>query len=235
MRGLFVTGTDTDVGKTWITSLIARELTDAGMLVGVYKPACSGSEIDASGTASWPDLTALSAAVDHVFSIEQICPQRFNAALAPPVAAEQAGRTIDAALLRSGIEPFRDDVSHLLVEGVGGLLCPMTATETIADLAADLQFPVLIVARASLGTINHTLLTIEVARSRGLAIGGVILNHVDPASIDPTFVLSNAQQIQRFANVRIIGWCDHGRRQILDCESGEPAGTDWLQLFACAE
>ena len=235
MLGLFVTGTDTDVGKTWITSLIARELTDAGTRVGVYKPACSGSEMDDAGTATWPDLTALSEAVDNAFPIEQICPQRFDAALAPPVAAERAGRTIDAALLRSGIEPFRDDVSHMLVEGVGGLLCPMTGTETIADLAADLQFPLLIVARASLGTINHTLLTIEVARSHGLAIGGVILNHVGSASIDPAFVASNAQQIRRFANVRIIGWCDHGSRQILDCQSGEPAGTDWLQLFACAE
>lgn len=235
LQGLFVTGTDTDVGKTWITSLIARELMDAGARVGVYKPACSGSEHDDSGNETWPDLRELSAAVRGAFPIEQICPQRFTAALAPPVAAQKEGRTIDAAVLRSGVDVFHDTVSHLLIEGVGGLLCPMTDSETIADLAADFRFPLLVVARANLGTINHTLLTIDVARSRGLTIAGVVLNHAAPAAIDPTFVASNASEIGRFANVPIIGWCDYNSRQLVDCQSGEPAGTDWLQLFACAE
>ena len=235
MQGLFVTATDTDVGKTWITSLIAEELTNAGTHVGTYKPACSGSESDEAGDEFWPDLRELSESVGHAFPIEQICPQRFTAALAPPVAAESEGRNVDSALLRSGIEPFRGEVTHLLIEGVGGLLCPMTEKETVADLAADLQFPLLIIARGGLGTINHTLLTVEVARSRGLTIAGVILNHIGPAPIDAAFVASNASQIQKFANVPVIGWCDRNSRHIQAAGSGEPAETDWLRFFACAE
>jgi dethiobiotin synthetase len=235
MKGLFVTGTDTDVGKTWITSLIARQLRAAEVRVGTYKPACSGSEMDANETPLWADIEALAEATGREFSTERICPQRFTAPLAPPVAAAAEGRTIDAALLRSGIDWWRNEVDGLLVEGVGGLLCPLTETETIADFAVDLGFPVLVVSRPALGTINHTLLTLNVARQRGLNVVGVVLNHATDEQFESEFVLSNAEQIERFGAIKVLGVCHHGAGSVVPVGGAGLAGSDWFSLFGCAE
>jgi dethiobiotin synthetase len=234
MQGLFVTGTDTDVGKTWITCLIASHLRSQSASVGVYKPACSGSQQE-DGHTYWSDIRALSAATGDQFATERICPQRFHAPLAPPVAASEEGKEVDADLLRRGIDWWSSEVENLLAEGVGGLLCPLTESEVVADLAVATGFPILIVARAGLGTINHTLLTIEAAKARGLAIAGVVLNHATTDSIEPTFVASNARQITDYGNVRVLGFCDYNSSTIVNAASGEPIVSDWLSLFGCAE
>ncbi len=233
MRGLFITATDTDVGKTWITSLIARELVRSGTRVGVYKPACSGAERDGDGEF-WPDLRSLGDATGNAFSIDEMCPQRFRAPLAPPVAAKREGRVVDAKLLRSGVEVFRDQ-DCVLVEGVGGLLCPMTDSHTIVDLAADLKFPLLVIARPNLGTINHTLLTLATARQRGLDVCGVVLNQASEAPVDSGFVASNAEQIERFGETQVLAFCGHQSRQLVDCRTGAVIKTDWLSLCGCGE
>lgn len=183
-RGLFITGTDTGVGKTWMTAMIARELMGDGTEVGVYKPVCSGMEIGPDGEKFWPDIAILSEAIGRRYPAERICPQRFEAPLAPPVAARLEGMTVDSSRLRSAARWWRGRVDLLLIEGVGGLLCPLTETETVADLAGDLGYPLLIVGRLGLGTINHTLLTVETARSRGLPVAGIILNDLDGQSAD---------------------------------------------------
>ncbi len=226
--GLFITGTDTDVGKTFVTALIARELTDEGIRTGVYKPACSGSVVDRLGRPVWGDIEQLSAATGGQFSDELICPQRFSAALAPPVAAEREGRTVDSQLLRTGANQWVSQVDLLLVEGVGGLLCPMTEDETIADLALDLGFPLLVVSRLGLGTINHTLLTIEVARTKGLHVCGIICNEVQQSEEDAALA-SDRDEIARRSPVPVLGVVRFGQTTPLtDLTSGRP--IDWRSL-----
>ena len=182
LPGLFIVGTDTGVGKTFVTARIARQLWEAGVSVGAYKPVCSGCEIGEDGSLWWPDVEVLAEALEHRFPRERICPQTFRAALAPPVAARLEGLRVDQDVLIEGVGWWRDRVDCLLIEGVGGLLCPLTETWTVCDLAERWGFPLLVVARLGLGTINHTLLTVEVARRRGLEVAGIILNESLPGS-----------------------------------------------------
>ena len=200
--GLFITGTDTDVGKTYVTCRLAERLRAAGRTVGVYKPTCSGAETF-HGDSVWADVEALRSAAElRTADDDLICPQRFGAPLAPPVAAAREGRTVDAALLTAGARAWAGRCDVLLVEGAGGLLCPLAEGVTVADVAADLGYPLLIVARAGLGTVNHTLLTLEVAASRGLAVAGVVLNAVDRPEPEAA---TNAALIERFGGARVFG------------------------------
>jgi len=211
-RGLFVTGTDTGVGKTYVTAGIVRQLREAGVRVGACKPVASGAETWPAGLV-WGDVEALWSALGGEYARERICPQRFVAPLAPPMAARAEGRTVDAPLLRSGVEWWREQVEFLLVEGVGGLLAPVSDHELVADLARDLGFPLLIVARRGLGTINHTLLTLEAAQSRGLPVAGVVLN--EPVAPDPGDVSANknAAELARWSGVPILGEVRHATHQ----------------------
>lgn len=209
MRGLFVTGTDTGVGKTWVSCRLVRALREAGVRVGAVKPACSGSVPGPDGTPRWEDLDALSEALGHAWPPERISPQRFDAPLAPPVAARLAGRTVDPLGLRAAIDWWRPQVDRLVVEGVGGLLCPLTERETVADLAADAGFPLLIVARLGLGTLNHVLLTLEVARSRGLAVAGIVLNEAEPGTSDLA-AETNPDELRRRTDVPVLAVVRHG-------------------------
>lgn len=183
MQGLFITGTDTSVGKTQVASAIVRACRERGLRVGAYKPVCTGSLANADAQPVWEDVSRLAAALgegpaDIGDLTNRICPQCFDAPLAPPASAAAEGRTVDDRRLAGGIDAWRDHADLLIVEGVGGLLCPLTETTTVAALAAALEFPLVIVAALRLGCINHTLLTLEVARSRGLPIAGVLLNQV---------------------------------------------------------
>ena len=210
-RGLFITGTDTGVGKTYVAARLAEALCGQGLSVGVYKPAATGRTLDEFGHPRWDDVDRLAAAVDGCWDQERICPQRFAEALAPPVAAGLEGRCVDPRLLRSGAAWWHGRVDILLIEGVGGLLCPLTEAETVADFAAELKLPLLIVARQALGTINHTLLTLEVARGRGLSVAGVVLNEAAPPAADDVSALTNALEIERRGSVRLLATLAHGQ------------------------
>jgi dethiobiotin synthetase len=225
--GLFVTGTDTGVGKTFVSVLMISELRAAGLTVGAYKPACSGVVETPTGP-TWEDIEALDEATGRLFGRERIGPQRFLAPLAPPVAAKAEGRRVDAGLLRSGAEWWRGRCDVLIVEGAGGLLCPLTETETFADLAVSLGLPVLIVARATLGTINHTLLTIEAARRRGLTVVGVVLNEVVSAGDDAS-IATNADEITARTGTPVLGVVPHGRPARL-LPYGTAGRIDWRAL-----
>jgi dethiobiotin synthetase len=119
------------------------------------------------------------------------------------------------------------------VEGVGGLLCPLTEDKTIADLAVALGYPLLVVARAGLGTINHTLLTVEAARSRGLRVAGVVLNEAEPLDETPG-TGENGAEIARRANVPVLGIVHYGS-QFAESEKGRLGAADWLKLVAARE
>lgn len=228
-RGLFITGTDTGVGKTCVACFIAREARDAGVTVGVYKPVCSGASPDARGEPAWDDVERLSASVGHEFPPDRICPQRFAAPLAPPLAARQEGRAVDAALLRTGAAWWIGQVELLLVEGAGGLLAPLTDDETVADLAADLGYPMLLVAADRLGTINHTLLTVEVAERRGLNVAGIVLNRISAERDDSS--ARNAAEIERRCRAPVLGALEFGGRQML-LPGGGTARINWADLAA---
>lgn len=231
MKGLFITGTDTDVGKTFVTCLIARELIDDGHRVGVSKPACSGAEYR-DGKPVWSDLEALSQAAG-ITDIDRICRQRFEAPLAPPVAAEQEGRSVDYSRMVDNVLAWRNDADIVLVEGVGGLLCPLTAHESVAEFARQLGFPLLIVARLGLGTINHTLLTVEAADRHGLTVSGIILNDGDNLAETPAG-RSNLEQLQNRTSVPILGIVPFTGHSVCLRDRTTPARINWFELAETA-
>jgi dethiobiotin synthetase len=184
--GLFITGTDTGVGKTYITAMIARELVKAGKRVGVYKPVASGCHADASGRLISDDAVALWEAAGRPGDLDRVCPQRFLAPLSPYRAASIEGREIDAELLRSGLDYWQAESDIVLVEGIGGLMCPLGEDEYVADLAEEFGYPLIIVARNALGAVSQTLSALIVAATfrDGLEVAGVILNEAQPDPAD---------------------------------------------------
>ncbi len=176
--GLFITGTNTEIGKTYVAALIARALAAAGHKVGVYKPVASGCRREGNELVA-DDAVLVWEAAGRPGELELACPQRFEAALAPHLAAEAEARQVDADLLRTGIEYWRQRSDIILVEGVGGLMSPVSKDDYVADLADEFGFPLIVVAPNTLGTINATLQTLIAASCfrEGLDIAGVVLNN----------------------------------------------------------
>lgn len=215
MKTLLVTGTDTDVGKSWISCLLLQQLIQQGVSVGAYKPICSGAVTDSNGRRVWTDVEKLAMAAGWTGSRNQICPQRFDAALAPNVAASLENRTVDDALLDSGLQRWRPLATHAVVEGAGGLLCPLSDRSTVADFAVRLNGPVLIVAANKLGVINHTRLTVEAALNRGLNVTGVVLNDCHAGDVSAT---SNPKQLAHWLPEIPIWRCSHNAQQLFDVD-----------------
>ena len=186
-RGLFVTGTDTEVGKTYVARLIARALVASGHKTGVYKPAASGCLVGDHELLA-DDAVLLWEAAGKPGRLEDVCPQRFAAPLAPPLAARAEGKQLDAELLRTGLAAWADyDV--VVVEGSGGLMTPLSDEDYNATLAEEFGYPLVIVAPNQLGVINQTLQTLITAASwgDGLAVAGIVLNSlVPPHKNDPS-------------------------------------------------
>lgn len=180
-RGLFITGTGTDVGKTYVTALIARALIASGHRVGVYKPVASGCRRE-EGHLVCDDAVTLWQAAGRPGLLEHVCPQRFAAPLAPHLAARAEQKLVDASLLRRGVDFWTQQSDIVLVEGAGGLMSPVTEDEYVADVALDFGFPLVVVAPNILGTIHQTLTTLIAAATfrEGLAVAGVVLNHPMP-------------------------------------------------------
>jgi dethiobiotin synthetase len=219
MRGLFVTGTDTGVGKTILSGALLAAMSAAGEPVRAHKPVVTG--LDESPNGDWPpdhELPAASADMtsemswppDHVLLAavagmtgEEVSPLRYGPAVSPHLAARLAGEQIDPAdLLARARRASEGDVS-LIVEGVGGLLTPLADGYAVRDLAVALGLPVLIAARPGLGTINHTLLTLEAARAVGLDVRAIVLT---PWPAEPSILeRSNRETIARLGDVQVVG------------------------------
>jgi dethiobiotin synthetase len=172
MRGIFVTGTGTEVGKTVVAAAIARSAARPGRRVAVFKPAVSGLD-EPSGAP--PDHELLRAAAGSDQSDDEVSPYRYGPPLSPHRAAELAGERIEPAQLLLAAVHAERSADMLVCEGVGGFLVPLTPDYLVRDLAADLRLPVVIAATPGLGTINHTLLTIEAVRAAGLEVASVVL------------------------------------------------------------
>ncbi len=201
-RGLFVTGTDTEVGKTVIAGGIARVLKDKGQRVGVFKPVASGCRSDRGGLVS-PDAEFLAHCANSSETLDQICPVRFREPLAPEVAVQRGAEPIELEIIRTYYNRLAAGKEVMIVEGIGGLLVPLSQELLVADLAGQMDLPLLIVAKPALGTINHTLLTIEAARARGLRVAGIVINSyvADTASVAEE---TNPAAIERASGVKVL-------------------------------
>ena len=178
-RGYFITATDTGVGKTFVTAGLSAALRARGRDVAVFKPVQSGALADD------PSGDAALLGADCVYA--------FRAPLAPLVAARAEGRTIELEPILERARKLEREHDVLLVEGAGGLLVPLADDLDVAGLATALGLPLVVVARAGLGTVNHTLLTIEAAKTRGLEIAGVVLNGDGDESTDDNPALIEAR------------------------------------------
>ncbi len=194
-HGLFITATDTEVGKTYVTTLIVKSLVASGARVGVYKPSAADCVSDGRQLIS-EDAVALWEAAGRPLNLDAVCPQRFRAPLAPHLSAKSEGRELDTDLLRTGISVWAEECDIVIVEGAGGLMSPISEDEYVADIAFDLGYPLIIVAPNLLGVINQTLQTLITASCfrEGLDVAGIILNDSQVFEGDMS-VESNQQEI----------------------------------------
>ncbi len=223
--GLFVTGTDTEVGKTYVASQMARALRAEHRRVGVYKPAASGCRRLADDWVA-DDALALWEAAGRPGELEQVCPQRFGPTLAPHLAAEAEGRQLDEQLLFAGLGFWSATSEVLVVEGAGGLLSPLGPRLLVADLAAAFGFPLVIVARDELGAINQVLLAARAAQSwpTPLRVAAVVLNRPRIAVADASLA-TNQIELQRRLNSCPVTLLEHGQ------DTCQPP-LDWFALAA---
>ncbi|NQX66074.1 dethiobiotin synthase [Paenibacillus alba] len=202
IRGLFVTGTDTGVGKTVVTAAITAMLRAEGLNAGVWKPIQTGAPLGSGLT----DAERLLKSTGINERPEAIAPFTFEAPLTPLLAAKQAGVTLTLEELIASGELLTTRYEALLIEGAGGVAVPLTDDTLMADFISELRIPALLVARSSLGTINHTLLTASFLRHRGIPIIGVILNDGELTELhkDPS-VATNAQLIEQYSGLKVLG------------------------------
>jgi len=173
-RGIFVTGTDTGVGKTIVAATLARLLRMNGVSVGVMKPVTSGCREESGQLVS--DDARLLCQGAGISVTEDIAPYRLREPLAPAEAARIDGVRIDFAAIKASFDRLASLYQYVIVEGAGGLMVPLSGGLLVADLARELDLPLLVVARPGLGTINHTVLTCFAAQQLGLQVAGVIIN-----------------------------------------------------------
>ena len=206
--GLFITGTDTGVGKTCVAAAIARALVQKGMKVGVYKPAASGCK-RVGGKLVSEDALLLWEAAARPGSLSRVCPQLFAAPLAPHLAAEAEGKQLDEKLLRTGIDYWLEQSEIVLVEGAGGLLSPLGEKKYVADLARVFGFPLIVVAPNRIGTINQTLQTLLAAQAYDLEVAGIVLSDLLPLDLPDPSVLSNPVELASRASAPLLARLGH--------------------------
>lgn len=205
-RGYFITGSDTDAGKTYIGCEIVTQLRAAGLTVETRKPAESGCDFSADETGTG-DAAALHRANGERESIERIAPYRFGAALAPHRAARLENRELRLHQLIDACS--RDDLeARLLVEGAGGFLSPLAEDGLNADLAAALELPLIVVIDDRVGAVNQALMTLTAAAVRGLEVAAVVLNQVSP-TVEPG--MDNAADLAPYCR-RPVFRCAHASR-----------------------
>ncbi len=201
MNGLFITGTDTDIGKTALSALLLAELRRRDINAAPMKPAqtgCNGGVPDLDYSLAMAQMTVSPEDYAHM------SPYQFEPACSPHLAAEMAGTEIDIAEMVIAARTLASDYEFVLAEGAGGIIVPLNRRETMLDLMQALKFPVLLAARPGLGTINHTLLSIRALRSDGLDIAGIVF----VASTDQEFGFieeDNGTTIEQFGKVPVLG------------------------------
>ena len=220
-RGFFVSGTDTGVGKTVVACALLRAMRRRGLDAGAMKPIETG--VGAEGPL---DAQALRSAAAAAEPLEEICPQTFALPAAPTVAATSEGRDVEMEAIRDAFARLRQRHQWLVVEGAGGLLVPAAPGLTMADLCRELELPLLIVCRAALGTINHTLLTLEAAEARNLPVAGVVISHSGGQLSDAD--QANLEALRDGLGPRLVG-------EVPPLRDGELPGEKHIDLDALLE
>ncbi len=223
-RGLFITGTDTDVGKTYVTCLIVEQLVRQGRRVGVYKPVESGGQPTSAGLLA-DDAQRLWQAAGKPLTAREVCPQVFQAPLAPHLAAAESDEHIDQRRLVEGLDVWRDECDIVLVEGAGGLMSPVSEDLLVADLALEMGYPLVVVAPNRLGVISQTLQTLVTAHAfrDGLNVAGIVLNDRRAPDESDASAEHNLNELRQRCQPPVIGNVPWQCRQ-WDAE------TDWFAL-----
>jgi dethiobiotin synthetase len=201
LRGCFVTGTDTGVGKTVLAAAIVAAMRAAGVDARAFKPVVTGTD-PAQAVGDWPADDVLLGAVAGISPLA-VAPLRFGPPVSPHFAAQLAGALIDPAALVAAAREAGAAAEALVVEGVGGLLVPLAEHYSVRDFACELGLPLVVAARPGLGTINHTLLTVEAARAAGLDVRAVVLGPWPDEGGSPMH-RSNRDTIERLGGVAVI-------------------------------
>ncbi len=204
-KGYFITGTDTSVGKTVVTACLLALNRQRGLDTGFMKPIETGVNQECSSEEN-SDAKFLLTVSGNKDSIEEVSPIRLKPTASPLQATRITGQTIDISLILENFRRLQTKHDRMLVEGIGGLLVPLTTNYSVSDLIKDMSLPLIIVSRFSLGTINHTLLTVKAAQETGVKIAGIILNHSEDRPLNE-IELGQASLIQELSNVPILGEC----------------------------
>jgi dethiobiotin synthetase len=211
-QGIFITGTDTGVGKTFVGAGLVAALRELGIDVGVMKPAETGCMLR-KGVLVPRDAQKLMKAGGVNDPLDLVNPYRFRDPLAPASAASRERKKIEIKRIVSAFHMLARKHACMVVEGAGGIMVPLTSSQQYLDLAMVLNLPVLVVARPGLGTINHTLLTVMALRSRGLRIAGIVINHRStkrPGLAD----ITGPPFIERLSGVPIIGHVSYRQKDL---------------------
>ena len=195
MQGLFVTGTDTGIGKTCVSAGLVHALQVRGWRVAPFKPLAAGQQRDADGTWFNEDVRRLHAAQNLGLAEAEIGPLQWRSACAPHLAALHESRPIERAPLLAAARSLASRADLLLVEGVGGFRVPLLPGWDTADLAVDLGLPVLLVVGLRLGCLNHAALTAEAVSARGLRLAGWVANSIDPSLDHPDHNVRTLQEL----------------------------------------
>jgi dethiobiotin synthetase len=203
-HGIFMTGTDTGVGKTHVTALMLSELRRRGVKAAAFKPI-------ACGAGGRRDAEIYAELMNREQPLDALNPIYLRRPLAPSVVARLEGKRIDLRKVFASYKLLVARYDVVLIEGAGGLLVPIKHNYFVADLARDLGLPVLIVARLGLGTINHTLLTVRQARAMGLHVCGIVLNDIVGGKHGPA-EKTNIVEIPKLCGGPLLGVVPHGKR-----------------------
>lgn len=204
--GIFITGTDTNVGKTVVTASLAFALKRQGIHLEIMKPVETG--ILHSGEDPQADGSRLQSVLSTHHPIPLVTPYSFSDPLAPLAASRHAHQPIDFTLIKDRFQKLSTTCDFLLVEGVGGVMVPLTEHQTIRDLISFLGLPCLVVSRPQLGGVNHTLLTVEALRSFGISITAIVLNFTrspQTSDVEQQQIESTIQLIRELSGVPVVG------------------------------
>jgi len=206
-KGFFITGTDTGVGKTIITAALIKVISRLGLTTGGMKPVESGCM--QRGDVLVPSDGMFIKTIAHMEeNIGHITPCRFKSPLAPLPASEIEGITVDIVKIKKAFADLSRKYDAVIIEGIGGLLVPITRDYSVIDMAKDFNLPLIVVSKPSLGTINHTMLTVNYALKEGLRVAGIIINYNQPPE-NTLAEATNPEVIKRISPVPVIGIFPH--------------------------
>ena len=213
-KALFVTGTGTDVGKTYVTALIIKKLYEAGLSAGYYKAAVSGNEYDSDGMLVPGDATYVKRVSGIPQEITQMCPYVYEHAYSPHLASRIEGNSIKLDKVIEGYENVCNEHEFVTMEGSGGILCPLDFDNEklwLWELVKELSLPCIVVADAGLGTINNVGLTVEFMKQKGIPVKGIIFNHYHPDNI---MEQDNLKMCEYLTDVKVIACIEDGSGDI---------------------